>query len=136
MYLHAPVKDVPRGWSFGIIGFLVDAKHFITLSDQFLREQVKQLVPKIPGRELCIHGQACIGGMGNLVDVVTDAAELSEKAGVHGAVSRPVFQLDFPVQDQPLAQTRKRKADSFGVTAARVVVVVGQPDADQTVSCC
>ena len=68
--------------------------------------------------------------MGDLVDVVADAAQLREQGRVHGAVGGTGAHVDLPGEHQPFAQARHGQAELFGLRGLQRVIVIGHADAD------
>lgn len=73
------------------------------LLDEFGREQGGQQAFDAAAGEQQIGWQVGVHGVGDLVDVVPDAAQLGEQRGVHGLVGRTRVHLDFAFEHQPLA---------------------------------
>jgi hypothetical protein len=66
---------------------------------------VNKIVGASP-RKIDMRWQACIHGVGNLVEIVADAAQLSEQRRVHRPITRRRSGFDLALADQLFAQAR------------------------------
>lgn len=90
---------------------------------EFLAPETGQkLIGRLPGK---LHGggQIAVQGMGDLVGVVAEAADLREQRRVHRSV-RLGAHLNLPLADQPLAQTRDRHPRLARVDAPAQVFIL------------
>ena len=126
--MHAPLKLVPRGWRRGIIDGLSGLEVFVHAAgdELVLDDRLEQLVEVLDGHAH-VRRQQAVGGVGELVDVVADAAELGEQRRMQYGVVRG-DDLELALRDQALAQTRHREARRSGLHSQTGVSLFGHAD--------
>lgn len=104
--------------------------------DEFIRQKLREeLLRGAPG-ERGVGRQVAVQRMGDLVDVVADAAQLREQRRVHGAIGGERARIDLAVQHQPLAHAGDGKPKLLRLRSLQRVVLIRHADADHPAARC